>query len=64
MVFEEFVADHGRALMRLAVVLTGDRHRAEDLTQTALADAYRHWRKVETASDPVATSAGCWSMRI
>jgi RNA polymerase sigma-70 factor (sigma-E family) len=50
--FEEFVADHGQSLLRLAFVLTGDRHLAEDLTQTALADAYRHWRKVAVARHP------------
>jgi RNA polymerase sigma-70 factor (sigma-E family) len=47
--FEEFVASHGQSLLRLAFVLTGDRYMAEDLTQTALADAYRHWRKVAAA---------------
>ena len=52
MTFEEFVADHGQSLLRLAFVLTGDRHLAEDLTQTALADAYRHWRKVAAARTP------------
>lgn len=52
MTFEEFVADHGQSLLRLAFVLTGDRHLAEDLTQTALADAYRHWRKVAAARSP------------
>ena len=54
MTFEQFVAAQGQALLRLAFVLCGDRHLAEDLTQTALADAYRHWRKVTTARDPEA----------
>ena len=52
MTFEEFVVGHGQSLLRLAFVLTGDRHLAEDLTQTALADAYRHWRKVTAAGLP------------
>ncbi len=52
MTFEEFVARHGADLLRLAFVLTRDRHLAEDLTQTALADAYRHWRRVVAAADP------------
>jgi RNA polymerase sigma-70 factor (sigma-E family) len=52
--FEEFVAEQGQSLLSLAFVLTGDRHLAEDLTQTALADAYRHWRKVSAARSPEA----------
>ena len=51
MTFEQFVVAQGPSLLRLAFVLTGDRHLAEDLTQTALADAYRHWRKVAAAWD-------------
>lgn len=50
--FEDYVTEQGQALFRLAYVLTGDPHRAEDLTQTALADAYRHWRKVVKAQSP------------
>jgi DNA-directed RNA polymerase specialized sigma24 family protein len=45
--FEEFVEQQGGALLRLAFVLTGDRHLAEDLTQSVLVDVYRQWRKVE-----------------
>jgi RNA polymerase sigma-70 factor (sigma-E family) len=52
--FEQFVAAQGASLLRLAFVLTGDRHLAEDLAQTALADAYRHWRKASAARDPEA----------
>ena len=54
MTFEEFVAEQGAALLRLAFVLTSDRQLAEDLTQTALADAYRHWGKVAAARAPEA----------
>jgi RNA polymerase sigma factor (sigma-70 family) len=46
------VDEHGQELLRLAFVLTGDAPLAEDLTQTALADAYRHWRKVSTVEFP------------
>jgi RNA polymerase sigma-70 factor (sigma-E family) len=52
--FEAFVQQQGAALLRLAFVLTGDHHSAEDLAQTALADVYRHWRKVSAARSPEA----------
>ena len=51
--FTDFVRDHGGALLRTASLLTGDRARGEDLTQTALARAYAHWDKVRAADDPV-----------
>ena len=38
------------ALVRTAYLLTGDVHHAEDLTQTALAKAYRSWRRVRAAT--------------
>ena len=41
-------------LLRIAYLLTGDRHHAEDLTQTALAKTYRHWRRVLATEDPAA----------
>ena len=50
--FEQYVAARGQALLRLAYVLSGDAHTAEDLTQSALYDALRHWRKVSRASHP------------
>lgn len=40
--FEDYVTEQGASLLRLAYVLTNDSHRAEDLTQTVLAAAYRH----------------------
>lgn len=52
MTFEEYVAQRGLSLLRFAYVLAGDSHLAEDLTQTALAAAYRHWRNVEHAGNP------------
>ncbi len=50
--FEQFVAEQGTSLLRLAYVLTGNSHSAEDLVQSALIDAYRHWRKVTSARSP------------
>jgi RNA polymerase sigma-70 factor (sigma-E family) len=52
MEFEEYVAARGRALERYAFVLTGDRQRAQDLVQTALVKAYRHWRRVARTEHP------------
>jgi RNA polymerase sigma-70 factor (sigma-E family) len=50
--FEEYVAARGQSLLRFAYVLTADEHAAEDLVQSALADVYRHWRKVSRADHP------------
>jgi RNA polymerase sigma-70 factor (sigma-E family) len=44
--FEEFVASRGDSLWRSAWLLTGDRHLAEDLVQTALAKAWPHYDRV------------------
>ncbi|MET8259863.1 SigE family RNA polymerase sigma factor [Micromonospora sp. NPDC005205] len=52
MTFEEYVSSRGPALVRLARLLTGDEHRAEDLTQDVLARAYVHWRKISRADHP------------
>jgi len=50
--FEDFVAGYGRSLVGLAFALSGDRQVAEDLAQTVLADAYRHWKRVRAAANP------------
>jgi RNA polymerase sigma-70 factor (sigma-E family) len=50
--FEEYVAERGQCLLRLAYVLTTDAQRSEDLTQTVLTDAFRHWGKVAAAGNP------------
>ncbi|MFG2936029.1 SigE family RNA polymerase sigma factor [Streptomyces sp. NPDC048282] len=52
--FQEFVRARWSHLVRTAVLLTGDPHHAEDLTQTALAKAYRSWRRVSRADHPEA----------
>lgn len=52
MTFEEYVGSRGPALIRLARLLTGDEHRAEDLTQEVLSRAYVHWRKISRADRP------------
>jgi RNA polymerase sigma-70 factor (sigma-E family) len=64
--FEDFVIRHVDALVRLGVLLTGDRHSAEDLVQTALLKVHRRWAHI-AADDPypyvrkvMATSAASW----
>jgi RNA polymerase sigma-70 factor (sigma-E family) len=52
MSFEEYVAARGAALVRFAVLLTGDVHRAEDLVQDALARAYLRWGRIRRADRP------------
>ncbi|HST64510.1 MAG TPA: SigE family RNA polymerase sigma factor [Mycobacteriales bacterium] len=52
--FREFVAARSPALLRTAFLLVGDRALAEDLVQSALAKAYRHWGRVTAAGDPEA----------
>jgi RNA polymerase sigma-70 factor (sigma-E family) len=50
--FDEYVAARADALERYAFVLTGDRFRAQDLTQTALLKAYRRWWRIERTEFP------------
>ncbi len=49
MEFEEYVAARGQSLVRFAYVLTLDPQQAEDVVQSALADLYRHWKRVSKA---------------
>jgi len=50
--FEEYASARGPALLRLALVLTGDHQLAQDLTQSTLLDVFLHWRKVSRAEQP------------
>ena len=52
--FRAFVAARGHALIRTAYLLTGDQQLAEDLVQTALERAVRHWSSIR---DPGAAEA-------
>jgi RNA polymerase sigma-70 factor (sigma-E family) len=52
--FEDFVSREQPALLRLAVLLTGDRGHAEDLVQTALLKTYRHWGRITCHGEPTA----------
>lgn len=51
--FVAFASNRLPALTQAAFLLTGDRHRAEDLVQTALAQSYAAWHRIERA-DPEA----------
>jgi RNA polymerase sigma-70 factor (sigma-E family) len=69
--FAEFVRAEQPALLRLAVLLTGDRGHAEDLVQTALLKTYRHWHRISAAGPPTAyvrrvlvTSHTSWRRRL
>lgn len=45
--FEEYMTARQPSLLRTAYLLTGDRHAAEDLVQTALTKLYLSWDKVQ-----------------
>ena len=49
--FESFVAEHADRAMRLARLLTGNRHDAEDLVQDAMARALTKWDAIAAARD-------------
>jgi len=50
--FSEFAHSRWPALVRLGYAVTGDRDLAQDLAQTALANAYASWSRVRKADDP------------
>ncbi len=52
MTYEEFARARLASLARYAVMLTGDRHSAEDLVQETMVRAQLHWRKVSRAEAP------------
>jgi RNA polymerase sigma-70 factor (sigma-E family) len=52
--FEEFVLATGDRMHRAAVLLCGDHHLAEDLTQTTYAKVYAAWTTVAAADSPTA----------
>ncbi|GAA1502598.1 SigE family RNA polymerase sigma factor [Dactylosporangium maewongense] len=52
MTFEEFVEARLQALLRYAVMLTGDPHTAQDLVQETMIRAQLKWRRIAAASVP------------
>jgi RNA polymerase sigma-70 factor (sigma-E family) len=49
--FAEFAAARSGALIRVAFVLAGDQHAAEDLLQTALTKTAARWGQIHTAPE-------------
>ncbi|WP_203838932.1 MULTISPECIES: SigE family RNA polymerase sigma factor [Winogradskya] len=54
MTFEQFATARLPALLRYAVVLTGDRELAQDVVQEVLARAHVKWRRISDADSPEA----------
>lgn len=52
--FVEFVAARGGALLRFALMLSGDPGRAEDMVQSVLARAYPQWQRIAGMAAPEA----------
>ncbi|MFD6884890.1 SigE family RNA polymerase sigma factor [Streptomyces sp. NPDC059957] len=52
--FTAFVQARSSALFRTALLITGERHVADDLVQSTLEQVCRHWRKVRSADAPEA----------
>jgi RNA polymerase sigma-70 factor (sigma-E family) len=50
--YQDFVIARWPRLVRTAYLLTGDRHLAEDLAQTALTRAYQGWHRVRDSDNP------------
>jgi RNA polymerase sigma-70 factor (sigma-E family) len=50
--FVAFVLDTQTRLHRVAYLVCGDLHQAEDALQTALTRVYRHWNRLDTREDP------------
>ena len=62
--FAAFVRDHGERHLRVAVLLTGDWHAAEDLVQASLIKLYQAWPRVDlnaaTSPDVVDHANDAW----
>ncbi len=50
--FDEYVRLRGPALVRLAWLIAGDRHRGEDLVQEVLTKAYPRWGRILAGGQP------------
>ncbi|MCD4527246.1 SigE family RNA polymerase sigma factor [Nocardioides sp. cx-173] len=52
--FEQFARARSHELLRAGWLLTGDRHRGEDLAQETLARVFSKWSRVKAADNPAA----------
>ena len=50
--FLEFVKSRAAPLHRMAYLLCGDWHLADDLVQETLAKSFRHWQRIQRADNP------------
>jgi RNA polymerase sigma-70 factor, ECF subfamily len=57
--FEAFYAEHHRAVVGLAISLSGNRWAAEELAQDAFAAAFKRWDRLATYDNP-----GAWVRRV
>jgi RNA polymerase sigma-70 factor (sigma-E family) len=55
--FDDFVRSRSTGLLRVAFLLTGDRHAAEDLLQEVLEQMYVKWRRIDGAPEAYARRA-------
>lgn len=55
--FDDFVRSRSGVLLRVAFLLTGDRHAAEDLLQEVLEQMYVRWRRVQISPEAYARRA-------
>jgi RNA polymerase sigma-70 factor (sigma-E family) len=55
--FDDFVRMRSTALLRVAYLLTGDRHAGEDLLQEVLEQMYVRWPRIHTAPEAYARRA-------
>lgn len=52
--FAEFVAERQKALLRLAMVLSGDARQAEEIVADVLGRTFERWTRVSTVEQPYA----------
>jgi RNA polymerase sigma-70 factor (sigma-E family) len=52
--FVEFVETANPSLRRTAYLISGDRHKADDIVQDALYKLYLHWSKINRVGNPFA----------